>query len=246
MKGVAWCACLSALSVTVGCGSDNPEPVTITAVVVSYDGDPSSGEPVELVQVCELATRNCDTTDEAGQFELELPRDSEVALTLVKEGFGDTLVSDVTDEELNTGRPTILLPTEGWIETFATQLGTSFPTCPPEQIACENGIVLIITRDGLRRDDNPIAGVSYELIVGEGEPYYLDDEGNGDPSLEATGALGAGGFYELKDIGKIHEVSLSGMDGDCRAAAAWPGEEPNTIRFMVLDKFLTQATVVCD
>ncbi len=249
MKATVWFAFLSALPVAVGCGNSDPEPVTITAVVRSYDGDPEASEPVELVQVCELATRNCETTDENGEFELELPGDTEVALTLVKEGFVDTLVSDVTDEDFNTGRPTVFIPTDGYIEAFTEALETTFPSCgeqPEDPVVCENGIVLITTRDGLRREDDPIAGVTYELLEREGNPYYLEDDGSPDTSLDATGALGAGGFFELKDIGKTYEVKVAGAGSDCRAAAAWPGREPNTISFKVLDKFVTLASVVCD
>ena len=236
------------LAVLTGCGSKSPEPVNIKGTVLAYDGDPENSEPVELVQVCQLdqpTTRNCDTTDANGEFELELPGDIEATLTLVKEGFGSTLVSNVTDSDIIT-TGTIFIPTEAWLNDFAAALGIEFPECEEGEFVCENAIALITTRDGLSREDEPIAGVSYELLEGEGEPYYLDDNAIPDTSLDETQASGVGGFFNMPEIGKTHEVRIDGAGDNCGPAAGWPGKDPNTVRFPVLDKFVTQVTVVCD
>ena len=215
------------------CGEDAPPPVTLAGIVVSFDGDPDSSEPIAAVQVCEIATRNCITTNDDGEWELELPGQSEVALTLVKEGFVRTLVSDVSDAEINVV-PTINMPTDGYMEEFAAALNTDFPL--------RTGLSFIRADTG---DGGRLAGVTMTLSGGTGEPYYLDDDRVPDAELTETQVPGVGGFFEMPDTGETVTVEFGGTGTDCVPAAGWPSGE-NQVRFPILDTFVTQVVARCE
>lgn len=222
--------------VVAACGDDDPGTVTITGTVVSFTGDPDEDGPLAVVQVCQLATPNCMTTNADGQFTLEVPAMSEVGLTLVLPDFVDTLVADVTDEGINTV-PTITMPSNEYMEEFAISLMTDFPI--------RTGLSFIRTSTGAV-DSMSIAGATYTLFNGTGTPYYLDDENVPSSSLTETQESGIGGFFEMAESGKTVEVELGGAASNCRPGAAWPGSDEGRIQFPILDGFVTQATVVCD
>lgn len=232
---------IGALAVLVACalaacGDDDPGTVTIVGTVVSFTGDPEEDGPLAVVQVCQLATPNCMTTNAEGEFTLEVPAMSEVGLTLVLPDFVDTLVADVTNEGINTV-PTIAMPSNEYMEEFAIGLMTDFPL--------RTGLSFIRTST-VGSDPTGVAGATYALVEGTGLPYYLDDEDVPSSSLTETQESGIGGFFEMAESGKTVEVELGGAATNCRSGAAWPGSEEDRIRFPILDGFVTQATVVCD
>jgi len=205
---------------------------------------PSAG-----VEICQVDTVNCDTTDALGMAELHVPPNQEVAFTLEKEGYGPRLLADVSDETFGQGSRGDGQP-DSWrmyphdqLAAIAEQLQTRYPW--------EGGIV------GLNVNGH-VAGWTFtpvgSTIDAVGEPFYLDElteEYRLD--LEATpSVLGAtqhplaeGGFTEV--IPGEQQFEFGGTGGDCsRLSFGWPGDTPNTIRLPVRDGYITYGSMGCE
>jgi hypothetical protein len=220
-----------------GCGSstDGEEPtVEFRMDVIGFT--PGMGDvPLEGVEVCVLDSDNCDTSDSDGFVTLTLPANSEVTLSVLKEGYTPTLSPQLTgDQDVDELRTALL--DEQTSSLLAGVLGTEYPLV--------GGVVAISALfEPLRQDDNGIAGITFTSAGSA--PYYLNESGFPTYDIEATTEPdGAGGFVEL-DSG-VYEVVVGGAASNCEVASAWPGSTDDSIRLPVADGFFTQAFIACD
>jgi len=207
-----------------------------------------SGAPSSGVEVCELDTDNCDTTDPVGFASVTVASDQEVAFTFRKEGYGSVVRADVSDT-FGPGdrgsRAGVRMYPDQQLKAIAEQLGASYPW--------EGGVVGLNTGGAGR-----LAGITFAPAgatvdaVGESfyydvqsEQYRLDLDATTGPEEAHLLPLHSGGFTEVAR--GVHEFDLGGPAGNCpRPSWAWPGGAPNRVRVPVLDGHVTYASMICD
>jgi hypothetical protein len=212
----------------------------------------SAVAPSQGVEICEVDTDNCVTTDPFGRASIQVPPNREVAFTFNKEGYGPLLVPDVSDETyggvgLGDGSPsTWRIYPEEQLQAVAQQLGTLYPW--------EGGIV------GLRvADPSGLAGVTFTPVGSTsgsvGESYYFDSESDEySLDLEATTRIASGWALPVSEGGFTEvapgeqQFEFGGTAVDCpRLSWAWPVEnEPRRIRVPVRAGYMTYGSIVCD
>lgn len=218
----------------VGCGSSTEQTVQFRMDVIAFE--PDSGDvPLEGVEVCVRDTDNCEMSDAAGFVTLTLPANSEITLTVMKDGYTPTLSPQLTTTEDVDEVRTALID-DATSQALAVFLGTPYPIV-------DGAIAISALVEPLRQDDNGIAGIRYST---EGyDPYYLNESGFPTFDLDATTEPdGAGGFVELEP--GVYEVAVGGEASNCEVASAWPGSSDDTIRVPAEAGFFTQAFIACD
>jgi len=233
MKAFAWW--IFAL-VAVGCSSDDGMEQTVQFRMDVVGFAPGVGDvPLEGAEVCVRDTDNCETSDSTGFVTLTLPANSEIALTVSKEGYTPTLSPQLTaNEDVDEYRTALI--DEETSSLLAGVLGTAYPLT--------GGVVAISAlTEPLREEDNGIPGITYST---EGyTPYYLNEMSFPTFDLEATTAPdGVGGFVEME--AGVYEVTVGGDALNCDVASAWPGRSDDTIRVPAEVGFFTQAFIACD
>jgi hypothetical protein len=91
--------------------------------------------------------------------------------------------------------------------------------------------------------DPGFAGATFELAAATGAPWYMAEDYNWSPDLTATTSRGIGGFTEVTP-GEV-QVSIGGTAADCVPEFASPGNEPNSIRLLVKEGYVTAVGVIC-
>ena len=211
------------------------DSVTIELTVIAFEPGEDDVD-VPGAEVCVADTTNCATTDVEGSVVLTLPANSDVALTVIAEGFTPTLTAQTTTDVDLTMLQTAVL-TDTLAALLAGVLGTPYPLGGTGLIAI-SALTVPITAN-----DNGIAGVTYSL--GEEEAYYLDE--NGFPTFDlmaTTEPDGAGGYIELSP--GEYEIAIGGTASNCVAVSAWLGSDDSSIRLPVRAGFFTQAFVSCE
>lgn len=223
--------------VVAGCSSsEDPQAQTIEFTMDVIAFEPGMGDvPLDGVEVCQFETDNCATSDATGFVTLTLPANSEVLLTVEKDGYTPTLSPQLTEDSDTDEYRTALLD-EQTSSLLAGVLGVPYPL--------EGGVVAISALyEPLRQDDNGIAGITFS--TGGHETYYLDEMSFPTYDLTATTTPdGVGGFAELPD--GEYEVTVGGDAVNCEVASAWPGASDDTIRVPAAVGFFTQAFISCD
>ncbi|MGB8329190.1 MAG: hypothetical protein WCE62_03615, partial [Polyangiales bacterium] len=210
--------------------------VTLSGKVTEYVPDSQAeGAPIAGVEVCQLATNNCTVTDEDGNYELPLLKNSDVAISHVKEGFGPVLIARSSGEENLVGGA--VLATDAALATFASELGTPYPPV-------DTGFLTVTAFRGSVADGNGLAGVSYSLLGSNGRSYYMNDSGIPQSSLTATQMSGAGGFVEVEPV--TVTIQLSGTAVNCTAAESWAAAASNAFTLPIGTGFSTQINVSCE
>jgi len=206
---------------------------------------------LEGVEVCEVDSGNCATSDELGRADLEVPADQELTFTMNKEGYGPRAAADVSDETFGPEGGAGAWPvtwemySDAQLSAIADQLETSYPW--------EGGIV------GLLRWQSPSAGVTFAPVGSTtdavGEPFYFDAATEQySLELEATTVffglwtypLGEGGFTQVTP--GEQQFELGGTAGDCNVVSwGWPVDGmPNRLRVPVLEGYTTYGSMVCE
>ena len=222
--------------VFVGCGSEDGAEQTVQFRMDVIAFTPGMGDvPLEGAEVCVRDTDNCETSDSSGFVTLTLPANSEITLTVVKEGYTPTLSPQLTTNEDVDEYRTALID-EQTSSLLAGVLGTPYPLTA--------GVVAISAlTEPLRAEDNGIPGIRYSTAGYA--PYYLDEMSFPTFELDATTAPdGVGGFVEME--AGVYEVTLGGDAVNCDIASAWPGNSDDTIRVPAEVGFFTQAFIACD
>ncbi len=242
-----------------GVGGSGPELASVELYVFDWSAlplnmTPAAGGslpptevPLEGVQVCQLDADNCVTTDAEGLTEIFFPRDGkEIAFTIVHEGYGPWLVSNVVDErlpELFGGPLRFPLYTHEYLEAIAAQVEVSYPW--------EKGMVAL----GRWPPQRGVRFIPVGPTVDEVGAAFYFDVGTLRYTLEAdaTGLfqgindfpLAQGGFAEVTP--GVHQFELSGDAGHCAWASwSWPGDAPNRLRIPVLAGYTTYGSMRCD
>ena len=211
------------------------DTVTIDFTVIAFEPGEDDVD-VPGAEVCVADTTNCATTDAEGSVVLTLPANSEVALTVIAEGFTPTLTAQTTTDVDLTMLQTAVL-TDTLAALLAGVLNTPYPLGDTGLIAV-SALTVPITAN-----DNGIAGVTYSL--GEEEAYYLDE--NGFPTFDLTATTepdGVGGYVELSP--GEYEIAWGGTASSCVIVSGWSGSDDSSIRLPVRAGFFTQAFVSCD
>ncbi|MGB5811149.1 MAG: hypothetical protein WBG86_11500 [Polyangiales bacterium] len=225
-------------SMVMGCGDDAvPATVTLELQVMSFE----PGEDQKAVpgaEVCVLGTDDCDVGDDDGRVSLQLPANEESAVMITAEGFNPTLSPQVTEDVDLTGRQAVVL-SESVAQALSTILGIDYPLT-------DFGVIAITTLvPPLDDPNNGIPGITYTLVDGAGQRYYLNENGIPQTELAATTApLGTGGFIEVTS--SVYEISLGGTASNCTPVAAWAGDSASSIRLPVEAGFFTDAYLACD
>lgn len=227
-----------ACALVVGCASsgsdESGDTVELTMDVIGFT--PGMGDvALDGVEVCVRDTTNCETTDETGFVTLTLPVNSEVTLTVIKDGYTPTLSPQLTGSEDVDDLRTALLD-EQTSRLLAGVLGTPYPLT--------GGVIAISALEPpLRRDDNGISGI--EFTSNSRTPYYLDEASFPTFDIGATTEPdGVGGFVELPN--GVYEIAVGGSAANCEIASAWPGSTDDTVRVPAAIGFFTQAFIACD
>lgn len=168
---------------------------------------------------------------------MDLPRNIDSAVTFVHEDYLSVIVPFNTDT-IGDATTTTNMGTNELVQTFLDLLMSPFPTT--------TGVTsIIVTEEGAGADgaNAPLVGVTYELITGSGELYFVNDDTLPDGSLTETHAPGWGGFYEMP-AGTV-EVRYGGTATNCTPTFAWSGSAANQIRMPVRAGFQTQAFLLC-
>ncbi len=119
---------------------------------------------------------------------------------------------------------------------FAGLLDTEWPPT--------TGLIAAVVYENPFPDAIGVPGVSFGLVEGTGEPYYLNEANIPTTTLSETADNGSGGFIEASE--GVLELSLSSVQNCERPYNAWPGAAPNQFRFPSRAGFLTVPVVWCD
>jgi hypothetical protein len=243
-----------------GSGGTDPDPEFASVEMYVFDwsalplnltpaagGSSSPREvPLEGVKVCQLDADNCVTTDSEGLTEIFFPRDGkEIAFTIVHEGYGRWVVSNVIDErfpELFGSPVRFPLYTHEYLEAIAAQVEVSYPW--------EKGMAAL----GRWAPQGEVKFIPVGPTADEvGAAFYFDDDTlRYSLEADATGIitgindfpLAQGGFAEVAP--GVHQFELSVEAGHCTQASwGWPGDAPNRLRIPVLAGYTTYGSMRC-
>jgi hypothetical protein len=226
---------VGALLAMVGCNNEVTTPTTapLALIVSTWDPEAEALVPVEGVQLCELATINCQRSDAKGRATIQVPFGEEINWTLTKEGYTSWLVADVipaTGVEIDW--PTGLVPVEQY-----QRLDSPYPMRGMGRVAFEL--------------DPPIAGATAELVGATGKQYYEDDDesrpcescGSWSLDLTETTSVGRGGFVEVGP-GEF-QLKFGGSGQTCRLKLGLPGDTGNSVRFQVREGYASFVAMYC-
>lgn len=133
--------------------------------------------PLAGVEVCELDTNNCVTTNESGNAVLEVPAEQDVAVTYVKEGYAK-YVNMLVVPAGGIGEPTGMA-TDQRFQEMHQLVGSPYPMEG-------TGTVFI---DIVNRYE----GATLSLVGdATGKAWYRDEELDWDPDLTESTAGGGG------------------------------------------------------
>ena len=212
------------------------ETVGVTVTIDGSEEPFGDTVPIEGAEVCEDGTDNCAMTNADGEAGLQIPGNQEFAYAVTPPAaYFPYLAAQVSDSDIPTAQ-TFTVLSDATLVTFAGLLDTEWPPTA--------GLI------GIAAFENPyagavgIAGVSFELIEGTGQSYYLNATNIPDSMLTETMDNGTGGFIEASE-GTL-EVGVTGAQSCERPYNAWPGTEPNQFRMPSRAGFLTVAAIWCD
>jgi hypothetical protein len=192
------------------------------------EGLPPSQVPLGGAELCEAETTNCALSDAGGTVNIELPANRRVRWTLEKDGYGSIVTPDVTDGTFGPTSNWHLFTNEWYAENF-DRLDAPYPMAGTGAI-----YVAVVPL---------LAGATFQLVDATGEKYYVDEEGNLSPDLEATTSRGIGGFVEVQP--GLFQVEIGGAAQNCSPSRAWPGDEPDIIWVPVQAGYLTTTVINC-
>ncbi len=242
MPSITWTSTLLILALlgpvsTIGCSEGTrSSSVRITGQITEFDPDSQgAGAPIADVEICQFASFNCAFTDENGEYSLWLLQNRNVALSIVKEGFGSVLVARFSGTEDLTGDA--IMATDAVLSELASEIGTAYP---PDG----TGSLAVTTFRGSVSDGNPLAGVSYALLGSNGRSFYVNDSGIPETSLTETQASGTGGFVELAPVDVT--LQLSGAGVNCSSEGSWSAAASNAFQLPIRAGFTTQCAVNCE
>ncbi|MBT8452446.1 MAG: hypothetical protein KJO40_10805 [Deltaproteobacteria bacterium] len=210
-------------------GDGGADTVTITAFVSGWDPELGSTGALEGVAICQTDTTNCVSTDAGGNAAVEVPAAQEASYTMDLEGYGSYL-----DPVLLSEAQAVALPM-ATDDRFSDMHGLVMSPYPMEG----TGSIFV------ELVDDPIAGATFELSSGAGQPYYWDEDKNWDAELSATTSTGGGGFTEVAP--GEYQIEIGGAATNCvLTPKGWPGDSPNTVRVPVREGYLTRAVLICE
>lgn len=192
--------------------------------------------PLEGAEVCQDGTDNCATTDADGVASLQIPGNEEFAYAVTATSEYFPLLSPQVSDSNTPLSPTLTLFLEATLISFSALLDTEWPPT--------SGTVGMVVYENPFPEAVGIPGVSFELIEGTGQPFYLDESGLPTTMLTETQDSGSGGFIEASE-GTL-EIGLTGAQNCERPFNAWPGSEPDQFRVPSRTGFLTVPAVWCD
>ena len=212
------------------------ETVGVTVNVAGAEVPFGDSVPLEGAEVCQDGTENCATTDADGVAALQIPGNEEFAyaVTATSEYF-PLLSAQVSDSDIPLSTTQTLF-LDATLVSFAAFLDTEWPPT--------TGTIGMAVYENPFSEAVGIPGVSFELIEGTGQPFYLDESGIPTTMLTETQDNGGGGFVEVSE-GTV-EIGMTGAQNCERPFNAWPGSEPDQFRVPSRVGFLTVPAVWCD
>lgn len=178
------------------------------------------------VEVCELDTDNCVTTDEGGNAVIEVPAEQDVALTYVKEGYAKYVNMYVVPAG-GLGEPSAMA-TDQRFEDMHQLVGSPYPMEG-------TGTIFMDISNGYE-------GATLALVGGvTGKAWYRDEELDWDPSLTASTSGGGGGFSEVSP--GVVQVDIG--NGSCTIARGWAGDADDRVKILVKEGFMSRTHLNC-
>jgi hypothetical protein len=176
----------------------------------------------------------CELTDSLGRFRFAVPMDTSLAATVRAPGFGGTVIAFRTGRADLTGY-TITLPTEGQEHGYYAAAGVEWPSTT-------RGFLYVFARDLMGQQ---LAGLTMGLSPTSGKgPFYDNETGAPDGTLQATSAAGTGHFGGVGP-GET-EVTFGPSNLVCSATVGgWPSKDPSTVRVPIVAGFETLVGVRC-
>jgi len=179
------------------------------------------------VEICEMDTDNCVTTDEEGNATIVLPAEQETAITLVKEGFAKYLDPYIIPA-MGAAQPAVLATAERMGEMHAL-VDSPYPM--------EGTGTVFVSIPGAYE------GATFALVGdATGTGFYRDENLDFDPDLTATTSGGGGGFTEVS----LGEVQVDIGDANCTVVRGWAGDADNRLKYPVREGFFSRADVSCE
>ena len=219
------------------CSSDPSPEANVTLELTVLDFSPTTFyPPVSGAEVCLRGTDSCAETDGTGLAVLEVPAESEIAVTITKDGYLPALSPQTTGTE-TLQRETLAL-TLALAETLGAVLDTPIP--PDGTGAISLTALDVPTLNGA----NGIDGATWSIMDSTGKRFYFEGQV---PSLDAeatTTPLGSGGFVELPP--GEYDVELGGSAADCEVLSGWAGGAAGTTLAPVEEGHLTFVYLICE
>ena len=208
-------------------------------------GDPGIGAPpLEGVEVCELDTDKCLTTNAEGRALLHFPTGQEVAITQVKDGYLSFIDPYTTDASFPGEQMVYGRPNDQVAAVLNDHLGLEYPL--------EGGIVIVNAAVPEGGDPYP-EGITFVLENSNERPFYLDGatgrytydlEGSTAAPLQWALPFTMGGFANLSP--GEYEIVFGGAAQNCIGPRrAWPGSTTQSVRVPVRDGFVTLGSIQC-
>ncbi len=180
----------------------------------------------------------CTETDSEGQFSLNVPANSEVAVTLALAGYAGIVVPIVTSNQDQKGWE-IGLPTSASTQGFyGAAPGATYPD--PAR-----GFLAVFLNPG----NNPQSGLTGAVVSiapasGEGPIYAGQTFTVADPTLQATSTSGVARFANV-GLGVV-EVTIGPNTLSCNPNfGGWSAPDPNAVRVPIVAGFETHVGLGC-
>ena len=179
------------------------------------------------VEICEMDTDNCVTTNDQGNAVIELPAEQEAAITLAKEGYASYLDSHIIPA--TGGTEAAVLATYERLDAMHELVDSPYPmegtgTLYVEALDAYVGATLALVGDAT------------------GKQWYRDENTDWDTDLTATTSGGGGGFSELAP----GTVQVDIGDASCTVIRGWPGDADNRLKLPIREGFLSRTDVRCE
>lgn len=209
-----------------GEGGTGGATAEVRLFVTGWEPEGTTGA-LEGVEVCEVDTDNCVTTNESGNAVIDVPAEEEVAMTYVKEGYA---------KYLNM----LVVPAEGLVEPSAMATDQRFQE-QHELVGSPypmEGTGTIFLDDG-----REYVGATFALVGdATGTEWYRDDDLDWDSGLTATTSGGGGGFSEVAP--GVVQVEIG--DANCTIVRGWAGDADNRLKILVKEGFMSRPDVDCE